>query len=57
MPHFMIDCIGTIYQFVKPFLHKKMSIFEEYGAFNPAVLFMELKGNGYGRLPPFLQRR
>ena len=27
------DCINTIYQFIKPFLDKKMSIFEEYGAF------------------------
>ena len=27
------DCINTIYQFVKPFLETKMSIFEEYGAF------------------------
>ena len=26
------DCI-TIYQFIKPFLDNKMSIFEEYGAF------------------------
>ena len=29
VPHFMI-----IYQFIKPFLDNKMSIFEEYGAFN-----------------------
>ena len=28
------DHINTIYQFIKPFLGKKMSIFEEYGAFN-----------------------
>ena len=27
------DCINTIYQFIKPFLDDKMSIFEEYGAF------------------------
>ena len=27
------DCINTIYQFSKPFLDKKMSVFEEYGAF------------------------
>ena len=26
------DCINTIYQFDKPFLDNKMSIFEEYGA-------------------------
>ena len=29
------DCIHTIYQFIKPFLDNKMSIFEEYGAFKP----------------------
>ena len=28
------DRINTIYQFIKPFLDKKMSIFKEYGAFN-----------------------
>ena len=28
------DCINTIYQFMKTFLDNKMSIFEEYGAFN-----------------------
>ena len=27
------DCINTIYQFSKPFLDNKMSIFEEYGTF------------------------
>ena len=27
------DCINTIYQFNKPFLDNKMSIFEKYGAF------------------------
>ena len=27
------DCINTIYQFIKPFLDNKMSIFERYGAF------------------------
>ena len=27
------DCINTIYQFIKPFLDNKMSIFEEYGDF------------------------
>ena len=26
-------CINTIYQFIKPFLDKKKSIFDEYGAF------------------------
>ena len=28
------DCVNTIYQFIKPFLDNKMSVFEEYGAFN-----------------------
>ena len=28
------DCINTIYQFIKPFLDNKMSIFGEYGASN-----------------------
>ena len=28
------DCINTIYQFIKHFLDNKMSIFEDYGAFN-----------------------
>ena len=27
------DCINTLYQFIKPVLDNKMSIFEEYGAF------------------------
>ena len=27
------DCMTTIYQFIKPFLDNKMSIFEEYGDF------------------------
>ena len=27
------DCITSIYQFIKPSLVNKMSIFEEYGAF------------------------
>ena len=27
------DCINNIYQYSKPFLYNKMSIFEEYGAF------------------------
>ena len=27
------DCINTIYQFIKPFLDNKMSVFKEYGAF------------------------
>ena len=28
------DCINTIYQFIKSFLDNKMSVFEDYGAFN-----------------------
>ena len=27
------DCINTTYQFIKPFLADKMSVFEECGAF------------------------
>ena len=27
------DYINTIYQFIKPFLDNKRSVFEEYGAF------------------------
>ena len=27
------DCINTIYQFIKPFLDNKISIFEECGVF------------------------
>ena len=38
------DCINTICQFIKPFLDNKMSIFEEYGAFN----------QNYSILIPFL---
>ena len=30
MPQLMIVLIYTIYQFIKPFLLKEMSIFEEY---------------------------
>ena len=33
MPHFMIVLIPYKYQFIKPFLGNKRSIFEEYGAF------------------------
>ena len=28
------DSINTIFKFIEPFLDNKMSIFEEYGAFN-----------------------
>ena len=31
------DCISTIYQFTKPFLDNKMSIFEEYGTFKMLI--------------------
>ena len=34
------DCINIIYQFIKPFLDNKMSIFEEYGAFNDTSTHM-----------------
>ena len=40
MPHFMIVLIP--YQFIKPFLDNKISIFEEYGAF-------KLKFYAYGK--------
>ena len=33
------NCIYTIYQFIKPFLENKISIFEEYGAFNVFFFF------------------
>ena len=33
------DRINIIYQFIKPFLDNKMSIFEEYGAFKYTFLF------------------
>ena len=31
------DRINTIYQLIKPFLDKTISIFEEYGAFKTSV--------------------
>ena len=40
MPHFMIILIPYI-NFIKPFLDKKMSVFEEYGAFTILVLKFE----------------
>ena len=36
MPHFMSVFI-TIYQFIKPFLDKKMSIVEEHVAFKTVI--------------------
>ena len=33
------DCIDTIYQFIKPFLDNKKSIFEESGAFKCQIIF------------------
>ena len=38
------DCINTIYQFIKPFLDNKMSIFEEYEPFNLVMLNIPKKG-------------
>ena len=35
------DCINSIYEFIKPFLDNKMSIFEEYGAFKNLFLISE----------------
>ena len=37
------DCINTMYHFIKPFLDNKMSIFEEYGAFNIFSLLFTFK--------------
>ena len=37
------DHINTIYQFGKPFLDKKMSIFEEYGALKNNINTFGLK--------------
>ena len=37
------DCIYTICQFIKPFLDNKMSIFEEYGAFQVCPFLLSLK--------------
>ena len=34
------DCINTIYQIIKTFLNNKISIFEEYGAFNSASIIL-----------------
>ena len=41
------DHINTIYQFIKPFLDNKMSIFEEYGAFKLYLLISLLKISFY----------
>ena len=39
------DCITTIYQFIKPFLDNKMSIFEEYGASSmDGIMFRHISG-------------
>ena len=40
------DCINTIYQFVKPFLETKMSVFEEYGAFKVIFKYSGISTNG-----------
>ena len=41
------DCINTIYQFIKPFFDKKkISIFEEYGAFKPHFYIVKLGFTG-----------
>ena len=39
------DCINTIYQFIKPFLDNKVSVFEEYGAFKTTPLIRPLLGS------------
>ena len=33
------DCINPIYQFIKLFLERQMSIFEEYGVFKYKISF------------------
>ena len=41
------DYINTIHQFIKPFLDKKMSIFDKYGAFKYRIIIKKeiiLKG-------------
>ena len=46
MPHFMIVLklyINLLYQFIKPFLDNKMSIFEEYGTFMSVKLHYVIK--------------
>ena len=46
------DCSNTIYQFIKPFLDNKISIFEEYGAFkNYTILYMYV-AQGQGQITP-----
>ena len=40
------DRINNIYQFIKPFLDKQLSIFEEYGAFIACFIFSQLN-SGY----------
>ena len=42
MPHFH-DHITTLYQFTKPVLDKKMSIFEEYGVFKHHYYMVHVK--------------
>ena len=40
MPHFMFVLRNNIYQFIKPFLANKLSVYEEYGTFKGFLVFM-----------------
>ena len=37
--------VNTIYQFIKPYLDNKMSIFEEYGTFNDEFIIRKFCEN------------
>ena len=51
----LYDRINTIlYQFIKPFLDKKMSIFEEYGAFNAWAMPYKKELKSYHIYPKYL---
>ena len=39
------ECVINIYQFIKPFLDDKMSIFKEYGAFNKLTCWVKISAD------------
>ena len=41
------DCINTTYQFIKPLLDNKLSIFEDYGDFKLLMLSITRSGTKY----------
>ena len=41
------DCIITIYQFIKPLLNNKTTIFQENGDFKPHFYIVKLGFTGY----------